>query len=281
MKTLLTSLIILTCSLAHADYSATGKTINVIIPNTNSSGLAGVFLDLQNFASKQKITLVPTYKPGARGKIGIDYAAKVSDNQNTLFLATTSDVTENNAVTKFDPVSNICEVKMVLVASKKSNVKHINDIVSKPANKFNWVYSSTPQLNLIKSTIKYTNLDESKMQLIAYTPGIGVPYQTSLIAGDADIGFVNVPVANRLIENNQLTLVELDSLLKKKLDMKVNAVSLFLPKNTSADANKFWQKFISEFLEDDEVKENLKAAGVSALPVGKDNVIKVLDSWVN
>ena len=282
MKKLLLPLVFLSCSLfAHADYTAADKTINVVIPQSNPSGLANMFLMMQNYAEKKKISLVPIYKPGASGKIGLDYAEKTSNDGNTLLLATTSDILQNNASSKFDPVTNISEVRLVLVASKKSNIKHINDIVKAPADKFNWVYISTPQLALINSIADHYNMEKSKMQLVAYSPARGVPPQVSLISGDADIGYVMYSAAKQFIETDQLTVVELDLSLKKKLDAKVNAVSLFLPKNTNADANKFWEGFVGDFLKDEDTKKKFEAMDNHALPVGKVHLKKVLDSWVN
>lgn len=282
MKKLLLSLAFLSFSLvSHAEYSATNKTINVVIPNGNPSGLSHVFLIMQSYAEKQNITLTPVYKPGANGKIGIDYAEKAPNNGNTLLLATASDVAQHKATDRFDPVTNINEVKLVLLASKKSNIKNTNDIFKAPPDKFNWAYNSTSQLSLINSIADHYNLEKSKMQLVAYTPNQGAPIQLSLLAGDVDIGYALYSQAKQFIDNDKITLVELDPPLKKRLDSKINSVALFLPKNTNDDARQFWEKFVADFLEDDDTKKKLEIMKSRALPTGKSNLINVLNSWAN
>lgn len=282
MKKLLSSLVFLSFSLvAHADYSATNKTINVVIPNANPSGLSHMFLIMQSYAEKQKITMTPVYKPGANGKIGIDYAEKAPNDGNTLLLATASDIAQHKAADKFDPVTNINEVKLVLLASKKSGIKNTKDIIKAPPEKFNWAYSSSSQLALIDSIISHYDLEKSKMQLVSYTPAKGVPVQLSLAAGDVDIGYTVYSAAKQFIDNDTITLVELDPPLKKKLDSKINSVALFLPKNTDDHAEKFWEKFVADFLEDENTKKRLEIMNAPALKTGKSNLINVLNSWAN
>lgn len=282
MKKLLSSLVFLSFSLvAHADYSATNKTINVVIPQGNTSGLSYTFLLMQKYAEKQKISMIPVYRPGAQGKIGIDYAEKSPNDGNTLLLATASDIVQNKAADRFNPVTNITEVQLVLLASKKSNIKSTSDIIKAPPEKFNWAYSSTSQLVLIDNIIDHYNLEKSKMQLIAYTPTKGIPVQLSLLAGDVDIGYTIYPAAKQFIDSGALTLVELEPSLKKKLDSKVNSAALFLPKNTGDDAEKFWEKFVADFLEDESTKKTLKSMETRALPTGKSSLINVLNSWTN
>jgi tripartite-type tricarboxylate transporter receptor subunit TctC len=272
---------LLTISLmAHAEYSAENKIINVIIPQPADSGLGNIFRSMQQYAEKEKITLIPVYKPGASGKIGIDYATSAANDGNILLLSTTTDIVQNNAVNNFDPVTNISEVKLILVASKKSNITHINDILKEPVDKFNWIYSSPAQLHLINAIADHAKLNKSKMHLVPYSTGIGgMSYQISLLNGDADIGYVLYPVAKQFIENNKLTLIELDPLLQKNLDSKKNAVSLFLPKGSNDNTNKFWQEFISNFQKDEPSKKFFETSNTNLLPVGKTNLVKLLSAW--
>ena len=282
MKKLLLSLTLaLTGAVAQAEYSAQNKTIEVVIPQSSTSGISQIFLAMQEYAEKQKISLVPVFKPGAAGKIGLDYAEKHSNNVNTILLTTVSDIAHNKAQDRFTPITTVTEVKLVLVASKKSNIRHISDIAKHPMDKFNWVYSSNAQLSLIDTVLKHYNFDKSKMNLISYTPGKGVPAIVSLISGDVDIGFVMPISSQQFIDSGQLTLVELDSSLETKFKSKPNAVAMFSPKNTTAASNKFWQEFTSTFLNDSAAKAKLDTLGLQPVPQGPVNLTKVLSSWSN
>lgn len=282
MKKLLLSLTLLCTLSAQAEVSPlANKTINIVIPNAPASGYTPIFLMMQQYAAAQKISLRPVYKPGAEGKIGIDYAAASPAGGNSILMSTVSDMTHNKAAGKFDPVTNISAAELVLVASKKSNIKHINDIVTAPADKFNVAYSSTAQLTLIDTIINHYGLDKSKMNIVAYTPSKGVPIQLSLLSGDVDFGYVLHTSSKQFIEDGELIIVEMDSAIKAKIDAKANTVALFLPKNTEPGADKLWEKFISGFLEDAVTKQKFQTMGIRSLPVGKDNLVKVLDSWAN
>lgn len=280
-KFLLSLALALTVVSAHAEYSARDKTIDVVIPQSADSGLSQIFLAMQEYAEKQKISLVPVFRPGAAGRIGLDYAEKNSNNSNTILLTTVSDMTHNKAQDRFTPITAVTEVKLILVASKKSNIKHISDIKEHPVDKFNWVYSSNAQLSLIDTILGHYKLEKSEMNIIPYTPGKGVPALVSLVSGDADIGYVMPLSAQSFIQSGQLTLVEMDPLLEDKLKSKPNAVAMFSPKNGSAESNKFWREFTQSFLGDAAAKKKLDMFGVQALPVGQDELMKILSSWNN
>jgi len=281
MKKLFLALAFLSSLPSYAEYTAQNKNINVVIPQSAASGLTQVFLVMQEYAEKQKISLVPVFKPGAAGKIGLDYAEKNSNNADTIVLTTVSDIVHNRAQDKFVPVSNISEVKLVLVASKKSNIKHIDDVAKHPADKFNWVYSSNPQLTLIDGILDHYKLEKSKMNLLHFTPGKGGSTVASLISGDVDIGYVLPGISQQFIDNGQLTKVEVGTALQRKLESKPNAVSVFATKNSTAASNKFWQEFTTAFLNDESAKKKLDNIGVKPMPSGPNNLVQVLNSWTN
>lgn len=282
MKKLLLSLSLALISAAsHAEYTAQNKNINVVIPQSATSGLAQILLVMQEYAEKQKISLVPVFKPGAAGKIGLDHAEKNSNNADTIVLTTVSDIVHNRAQGRFVPVSNISEVRLLLVASKKSNIKHLDDVAKHPADRFNWVYSSNAALSLIDGILDHYKLEKSKMNLVQFTPAKGVSPLVSLISGDVDIGYVMPLTAQQFIDNGQLTKVELGTDLQHKLESKPNAVSVFTTKNSTAASNKFWQDFAAAFLNDEQVKKKLDNIGVKSLPSGPNNLAQVLNSWSN
>lgn len=284
MKKLLLSLAILLCSVSvHADYSATNKTIKVVIPQGNIGGLAQVFLLMQNYASKKQISLVPVFKPGAQGKIGLDYTADQLNDGSTLLLTTVSELVENNSVTRFEPVSAVLEAKAVLVSSKNSKIKTIEDITNASPDKFNWVYASPMQSNLIKVLADHNKLEKEKMQLISFNPAKGVSVLASIVAGDADLAFLPRGMINKFLEKDMLTEVKLDSSTKLKLDSKVNAISVMLPKKSSDEIVLYWTNFISEFVKDDSVTNMLVANNSSAQVIepGRQNLKKIISAWAN
>jgi tripartite-type tricarboxylate transporter receptor subunit TctC len=277
-KTLLSAVIVLVCSVTHASENTKNTQIKVIIPQASASGLGHVFRLLDAYATKNNITLVPDFKPGAGGKIGLDYASAA--NGEFLLLSTISDLADNNKLTGFRNVTAINAANLVLVASTESNIKHVKDLVEiekASPGKLKWAYTTSAQLTLVDALIDQNNLDRSKMSLIRYSINGPGPVM-SVANGDVDLTFTLPNIANSLIKSNKITGVELDTDTDNKLRSKINAVGFYLPKNSQHDEN-YWTKFVEDFLNDPHTKTSLKASGASALPTGPENLSVMIQKW--
>jgi tripartite-type tricarboxylate transporter receptor subunit TctC len=252
--------ILLGTSLAHAAYTAENKVIKVVMPQSSSSGLASIYNHIEAYARKQNINMIPVFKPGANSKIGFNYASEQKNNGNTLLFSTLSDFVETANDADFDKVAPITKTSLVLVASPKSNIKSITDIVAKERStpgKLTWAYVSSAQLILVNGVIKASNLDTDKVYKVPYSIGHG--FQTSLVNGDADLGFVLPKTAEALSVAGRVTIVNIDEKTKQAILKKENGTALFLPKNSSVDANMFWNKFVKGLENDAEFKQALKS----------------------
>ena len=256
MKKFLLALAVSVCSLAHAEYTAENKVIKVVIPQPSASGLGILYQHIEAYANKQNIKMIPVYKPGAEAKIGIGYASKEKNDGNTLLFSTVSDYVNVNL--DFDPVAPITKINMVLVASKKSKIKNINDIVQQEqANpgKLTWAYMSSAQVVYIDNFLKVSNIDINKVYKVPFGTNGGAQ---GVLTGDADL-MPMLPAAATALKDH-LTVVDVDESTKQKLSTKDNATGLFLPKNSNKDSIKFWNKFVNNMLNDEEFKLALKTS---------------------
>lgn len=273
MKKFLTFLVVLVCSFAHAEYTAENKIIKVVIPQPPASGLGSLYRHMEAYANKQNIKMVPVFKPGAEAKIGIGYASKEKNDGNTLLFSTVSDYVNVNL--DFDAVAPIIKINMVLVASKKSKIKTVNDIVQQEqANpgKLTWAYMSTAQSVYIDNFLKVSNIDANKVYKVPFGNNSGV----GVVNGDADLTVLSQSAVISL--KDHLTVVDIDEATKQKLSVKDNVTGLFLPKNSTNDSIKFWNKFVNGLLNDDEFKLTMKT--LNARPF-KDPTSSDLENVVN
>ncbi len=259
-------------SACQANYSAENKIIKVVIPQPPASGLGTLYRHIEAFANKQNIKMIPVYKPGAESKIGIAHASKEKNDGNTLLFSTVSDYVSQNA--DFDAVAPVTKINMILVASKKSKIKTVTDIVQQEqANpgKLIWAYMSSAQVVYIDNFAKVSSIDVNKIYKVPFGNNSGA----GVVNGDADLTVLSPSAVISL--KDHLTVVDIDDATKQKLSAKDNATGLFLPKNSSKDSVKFWNKFVNDLLNDEDFKQALKPTNsktfTNATPGELENVV--------
>lgn len=277
MKKLIALLSLVVCFSSHADYSAENKIINVVIPQPAASGVGLLYRHIEAYANKQNIKMVPIFKPGAEGKIGISYASKQENNGNTLLLSTVSDYISVNNL-DFDTIAPITKIDLILVASKKSKIKNINDIVKQEQEspgKLTWAYMSSAQSVYIDNFAKASNINVNTIYKVPFKSAGGTQ---SLVSGDADLTMIPPGMLSSF--KDYVNVVDLDETTKQKLATKENATGLFLPKNSPKDSTKFWNKFVNDLLNDDDFKLSMKTAYSRTFSnVTSDELATIIDNW--
>lgn len=278
MKKLMLATALALCAAPAFSSDVQQKTMKVIIPQASSSGLGHIFRLLDAYAAKNNITLIPEFKPGASGKIGLDHAA--STKGDFLLLSTISDLVEQGRSDSFKNVSAVSAVKLMLVSSVNSNVKSIEDIVSierKNPGKLKWAYSTSAQLTLIDTIVEHNKLDQSAITIVKYG-ATGPSTLVSTISGDVDLTITLPHVADPLIKDNRIAEVKLDQSTANKLATKINVVGMFLPKNTSQDVTT-WVKFVNDFLNDQDTKTRFAANNFETAPTGTLYLNNAIRNW--
>lgn len=269
-------LITLFASVAQAEYTTETKIIKVVIPQPPGSGLASIYRHMEAYASKQNIKMTPIFKPGAAGKIGIDYASAQENNGTTLLLSTVSDYVNIDNL-DFDTVAPITKIDMILVASKKSKIRNLNDIVKQEQEnpgKLTWAYMSSAQAVYIDNFVKASNINVNSIYKIPF----GAKILPSVVNGDVDLAMVPPSAIGALID--RLIIVEIDKETSQKLATKENASGLFLPKNSHKDSIKFWNKFVNDFLNDDDFKASMKTLNVRTFTnTTSDELTTIINNW--
>ena len=277
MKKIIFSTVFALAFNASAEYTAHDKLTKVIIPQPPSSGIGSFYRHLESYASKNNIAMIPVYKPGAEGKIGIDHARENND-RNSILLALVSDITEHNAKHSFIPVTSLIDASVVLVTSKKSNIKTLDELINHirhNSGKLTWGIMNNGHKTLI---YHFSNVNGIKQTNI-----ISVPYgktgpALNLISGDLDVSFLTPASAKQLLSGGFVNKIDLDKKTKELFDSKMNTVGLFLQKNASKEEITFWSNFIKKFFDDE--RQRLEAADFSLSPQGQELLITKLEQWV-
>ena len=145
--------------------------------------------------------IVVENRGGAGGVIGVDQVAKAKPDGYTLLIANVGTQSINptlyaklpyNPDTAFAPISLICELPFVLMASPKlaaSNVKELIELAKKEAGKVTYA-SSGPGGSPHLTAELFQGLTGTKMTHIPYKGG--GPAMIDLMAGHVDILFASV-----------------------------------------------------------------------------------------
>lgn len=281
MKKFVLGIIALACISAQAEYSPEGKTIKVVLPQGPASGMAMIYRYIENYAAKNKINMVPVFKPGAESKIGLQYYVATQDKTgDTLLLSATSDVVEQNFPTHLEAVTSVIGISPVLVASKKSGIKSTKDIAAIEKNspgKLNWAVSNSVQTSILYTVAESLGADKKKLAKVSYPAG-GGHSQSNIMSGDIDLAWFPKTTAEKLSSTGHVHMVELDAATISALERKQNVSAIFLPRGASNDAIKYWEEFIVKFHEDMESAENMRANGVPAI-LGRDQLVKYINNW--
>jgi tripartite-type tricarboxylate transporter receptor subunit TctC len=280
MKKFFVAIVLLFSQLSWAyAYSPENKVIKVIIPQPPASGLSPIFFVLSDFAKKNKIDMQPVFMPGANGAIGIKHAANEPNNGNTLLLSTVSDYVNANLINQFDNVSAMLSIELKLVASKKSKITSLGDIVARERSQpgqLSWSHSATAQEVMIDDLISFYQLDRSRVNKVPFG-NISMTHLTSVVSGDLDLAFLLSSMVDKLALDGKLTVVDIDHNLKQQIFTRKNAVAVFLPKNSPEQSIYFWNDFIAKFLNDPVSMEKLSSN--SKMPVGPAHLSRIVSSW--
>jgi len=229
-------------------------------------GLDQTFRIFQKYCERKNIDVVPVYKPGAEGVIGLLSLAE-KNNKNVIAFTGTSAIPHlqhRNPDVELQYITLLSIPKFVLVSSKNSNIKTYSDLENKVKNneRFTVGVGGPTALHLSNNLLNNLNSNDRKNQFIV--PYIGVSMmQQNLLGGHVDIAFLTPALALKFVQTEKLNLLALTDqiedidtvLLSKKYKEWVNFNAYGMVMNVNADPEfvKYWSTVIQDFLVDPEV----------------------------
>jgi len=263
MKKLLILAFILMSSLTFAQQS-----YQVIIPYPPGGGVDTIYRIFEKYCRTKNIDLIPIYKPGAEGSIGVSALANSTKNEKVIAITTTLSLTDS--MEKVEIVSLLGTPKFVLTSSIKSQLTTFADLENTITQKKPLsigVAGSSHHL-FVNRLLKELKVDES--EIVIKVPFHGGGQQIpAILGGHVDLGFMLVPAAMKSASNGQINVIASTSpieglnvvdLSKKFKNWKnTNSYGLILPKGVLPETEKFWQNITQGFLNDKNSQLELSA----------------------
>lgn len=246
------------------------KLVQVVIPFGPGGGTDTIFRKLEKFGIKNNINFRPTYKPGANGLIGVSTVYEESNDGMTFGIITFDSLTMYSMKKPVD-LSNVITIQKNIFGVVSNKNKSLDDLVKsitndKPLRVGYLLYS---QKAIMQTTFNAYRVKQEQ---------IYVPYKSGpdmikdVINGDIDLGITSLNVLAPLIESGKIKLLAVDSnstvsnfpdaMLLKNLDSTIPNInkgsSIVLPPNTNLQANRFWIKFVQDYLNDNDTQTDSK-----------------------
>lgn len=274
------SIVILTMSTA-----ALAQTLNtvtptkVIIPFQPGGGVDSMFRIMQKYAEQQGIVLVPDYRPGGNGQVGVQHAANDSRSNNTLLLAIISDTTTHS--NKLTPISAMAKNSVLVLASNASKINNINQLST---GSYSWGYGSSP----MEAVARGMTSSSSGSVLVPFN-GAG-PTITALVSNSIDVAVLPSTAARGLLDSKYVKVIAVYDDFKNsypdvpkvedhyKINLLNDGFGLFAPAGARLETIKFWEEFSRDFLNDYFVLAELRNRGMYPMQPKREYITQLVKS---
>lgn len=269
-----------TCAQASGVESAIAVPTKVIIPFNPGGGVDSMFRIMQKYAEQQRIILIPDYRPGANGQVGVQHAANDSRPNNTILLTIISDVA--NHADKIKPISALAKNSVLILASNGSKISNINQLQS---GSHSWGYGSSPMEEVARGMAA-----QSPNSVLVPFNGAG-PVTAALISNTIDVAVVPTTAALGLLNSKYVKVIAVYDDFKNeypnipkvedhyKINLQNNGFGLFAPAGARPETIKFWEEFSQRFVNDLFVLDELKERGMYTMRPNREYLTQLVRNF--
>lgn len=265
MKIILALLIIFFSSFSRAsDYT----TVIIPYPPGGSADLA--VKHFQHWLQKKNVNIVINYKPGAEGLVGtIDIMKSNSTGKIIGFTSITpiQQALNSNKNLEVEFITAMHGAAIAIVSNPKLGITDLESLEKfvKLDKQISIGYGAIAQRIYLEQLVKNINPTKSPI----YIPYKGTAQVLNdIMGGHIDLGMVPAIAAKAHADNGKLNLVSADIKIKnykfetiqsRYKNWKNFSISGFIaPKNTDPAIIAYWRKLVKEYLDDEEVKQELE-----------------------
>jgi tripartite-type tricarboxylate transporter receptor subunit TctC len=276
-------------------FDMASKPITVIIPFAPGGGVDATVKNLTKYANKYNINLVPVYKPGADGLIGLNELSKLPKDGYNVSISTTGSLgiyqTKNNTE-NLVPIIGIRNTILAVVVNNNSNIKTIEDYEYAIKNnpKFSFGFGAPIQKILFKQLTELVNTNIDPI-LIPYKGGSQVIID--LLGGHITSAILPLNLIEKQVDSNELRILALDS---EKIVPKYSKVPLLqkiypswqsgdwycliLSSNVGKTEKDAWISFITKYVSDPIVLEEFRQEYSESVPTDQKSIEAVVKNFI-
>jgi tripartite-type tricarboxylate transporter receptor subunit TctC len=196
------------------------NSIKIIVPFTPGTGMDTIARAISpHLSERMGVPVVVQNSPGASGNIGADMVAKSNPDGNTILMGANTmliaaQLYKNvpfNPVKDFAPVSMTAWGTLMLVANPKTGIKTVQDLVRISTAKPDSINFGSPGVG----TPHHMAMELLKLE--THTNLLHVPYKGTagytqdLLAGEINVGFLPVHVAQSFVASGKLNALAVGS----------------------------------------------------------------------
>lgn len=267
---------------AYAKEAYPQKAVRIIVPYQAGQGTDIVARYVAEHLSQEfNQSFIIENIGGAGGNIGVQNAARADNNGYTLIMGTNATHVLNqylyrsiqiNPVESFEPIGLVGTLPMVIVSSKASNIRNVDDIISNSGSVDAGLSSTTARL-VLELFNKETRADV-----------FAIPYKGSgqslsdLIGGEVELAIDTITATKSQIDAERLYAVAVTSLNETPLLPGVKSVAeqgvdnfevvawnaLYAPKGTPPEIIEKLNNSLQKLLEKPETQKRLSSLGMDA-----------------
>lgn len=216
-------------------------------------------------------------RPGAGSTIAAGMVAKAKPDGYTLYLGNASVMGSDTALydvsytaADFMPVARLTTSPMILIASKKSGISSVEDLLARARKAPGTINVASSGNGVIThlGAVEFMQLGKIKLMHIPYKGGAAATQ--SVAAGDTDISFATAPSARTAIDTGKAIGLGITSAKPSALISQYQPVSelglpgysitnwwgIFTPKGTPAEIVNTLFKASNQVLENPDVKQS-------------------------
>ena len=266
-------------------FEPTSKTVAVVIPFAPGGGVDHSFKHLQKYASDRNINLIPVFKPGAEGVIGVKDVATGSTAGFQFGLTTAGSIAvyeiTNPNEQKVSMLSGLRTTVQVFVTHPNSGIKNIKDLEKKlKTNKSLTIGIGNPAQRMVWDQLFDVSARSTQTIIVPYKGASSV--LKDIAGGHIDLTYLPISVVKSNIDSGNLialavtssrvddwpTVPQINSIYKNWKDLEFGHI-VFFPENTDTTAANYWNEFFREYLNDKQVLEEFKQTYSVIVPFGK------------
>lgn len=274
---LLTAVALGASALAYGAETYPTKPITLIIgfpPGGGADNVGRVYAN--NLSQLLEQPVVVENRPGAGSTIAAGRAAKAQPDGYTLYLGNASVMGSDSVLYDVDytadsfmPVARLTVAPMILIASKKSGITSVEDLVQRARKAPGTINVASSGNGVITHLAAVEFMGVSNTQFMHIPFKGGAPATQSVAAGDTEISFATAPSARTAIDTGKAIGLGVTTMTPSKLIPQYKAIAdlgvpgynianwwgIFAPKGTPDDVVETLFKASSEVLAAKDVQE--------------------------